>query len=422
MARRLSSETRQEIANAVGSLATIAKKYSVSIPTVSNLRKQFNTTRRHKSAMPTSTTAAMHSNFIEYRYDATRKTDIYKNNQLIHSQQKDEKGKSVKVQTKPLTIADQLADQLKKMFIVAVKNAEDLKLVPQRDPNYIYREHAQNVVADLMANDALLIAGLPGTGKTSLLEQLAALTEIPLLGVSCYEGMTVNDLIGAWKLIEGQTVWVDGPLTTAMRQGYWFIIDEFDYAEAGVLGLLNKVTQPITAASPQRKLILAEKAGEVVVAHPNFRIVATANSIGNMQKYRRMFPNTRPMNFATLDRFSIYKVDWMAKNDEVDYLCAHFKIEKEHRAYFNKFVDLADVTRQAFSRGEGEMSFPVTTRRLIKLITYLQRHSQNHSEKNLVAEDRVLDGCKEVIFSICNDVEIEALTGYVRRVFAEKRA
>jgi len=173
--------------------------------------------------------------------------------------------------------------------------------VPQVDPNYINHPWAHVVTEALEQDDAIMLLGECGTGKSSQIEQIAAALNQGYRRVNLNGQTTISDLIGQHlaKPEEG-VYWVDGIVPQAMRAGHILNLDEIDFAEPHMLAVLHGVLE---SARGGRQLVLAENGGEVVIAHPDFRVVASANSIGADAEQRGRYGGTSVMNEAFLDRF-----------------------------------------------------------------------------------------------------------------------
>ncbi len=141
----------------------------------------------------------------------------------------------------------------------------------------------------------ILLKGPTGGGKTALCRKYCAMVKRPYHRLSLNGGCTVEDLVGHWIIRSrngvAETIWIDGILTKAMRYGWVLVIDEINAAPADVLFKLNSVLDD------ERILILSEKDGEIVQAHPDFRLVATLNptELG--------YAGTNEVNEALADRF-----------------------------------------------------------------------------------------------------------------------
>src|SRR6202042_134 len=150
----------------------------------------------------------------------------------------------------------------------------DNPLVPTVNPAYLFAERFNDIIADIVENRRVMLIGHTGAGKTSLIEQVAARAQHGVVRSNMNGQTTVSDFVGFWTVKGGETMWVDGVLPTAMREGLWLIIDELDFAEPSILAVLTAVLEP------NGRLLLKEKGNEIVAAHPSFRLFATANAVG----------------------------------------------------------------------------------------------------------------------------------------------
>lgn len=131
----------------------------------------------------------------------------------------------------------------------------------------------------------LLLKGPTGCGKTRFVEYMAARTGRKLYTVACHDDLSAADLIGRYLLKGGQTVWVDGPLTRAVREGAICYLDEVVEARKDVTVVLHPLTDT-------RRTLMMDRTGEELVAPPGFMLVASYNP-GYQNVLKRMKPSTR---------------------------------------------------------------------------------------------------------------------------------
>jgi nitric oxide reductase NorQ protein len=147
----------------------------------------------------------------------------------------------------------------------------------------------------------VLLKGPTGCGKTRFVEHMAwrmyradergsrapsgGRLEVPLITVSCHEDLTANDLVGRHLLSGDSTVWVDGPLSKAVRSGAICYLDE-------VVEARKDTTVVIHSLSDHRRLLPIEKTGELLDAHPDFLLVISYNP-GYQSVLKEMKPSTR---------------------------------------------------------------------------------------------------------------------------------
>ena len=116
----------------------------------------------------------------------------------------------------------------------------------------------------------LLLKGPTGCGKTRFVAHMAARLGRPLYTVSCHDDLTAADLTGRYLLKGGDTVWVDGPLTRAVREGAICYLDEVVEARKDVTVVLHPLTD-------DRRILPLERTGELLEAPPDFMLVVSYN-------------------------------------------------------------------------------------------------------------------------------------------------
>lgn len=131
----------------------------------------------------------------------------------------------------------------------------------------------------------LLLKGPTGCGKTRFVEHMAARMDKPLYTVACHDDLSAADLIGRYLLKGGETVWVDGPLTRAVRQGGICYLDEVVEARKDVTVILHPLTDT-------RRTLMIDRTGEELVAPKEFMLVASYNP-GYQNVLKRLKPSTR---------------------------------------------------------------------------------------------------------------------------------
>jgi nitric oxide reductase NorQ protein len=131
----------------------------------------------------------------------------------------------------------------------------------------------------------LLVKGPTGCGKTRFVAHMAARLGRPLHTVSCHDDLTAADLTGRYLLKGGDTVWVDGPLTRAVREGAICYLDEIVEARKDVTVVLHPLTD-------DRRILPLERTGEVLQAPPEFMLVVSYNP-GYQNVLKNLKPSTR---------------------------------------------------------------------------------------------------------------------------------
>ncbi|WP_420131747.1 CbbQ/NirQ/NorQ/GpvN family protein [Rhodopseudomonas sp.] len=138
----------------------------------------------------------------------------------------------------------------------------------------------------------LLVKGPTGCGKTRFVAHMAARLGLPLFTVSCHDDLTAADLTGRYLLKGGETVWTDGPLTRAVRQGGICYLDEVVEARKDVAVVLHPLAD-------DRRVLPLERTGEALIAPPHFMLVVSYNP-GYQSLLKALKPSTR-QRFAAIE-------------------------------------------------------------------------------------------------------------------------
>lgn len=230
-----------------------------------------------------------------------------------------------------------------------VLSPSDKEAIPLEKKDYHFQPFLTDVIDSIHSKENVLLTGGTGVGKTTHITQLAARIDKPLLRINFNGETRMSDLIGKIQVRDGETVWVDGVLPMAMRKGYWLLLDELDFADPAVLSLLHPVLEddPI--------LVLKENSGEVLRPHENFRLFATANSIGAMSDRASSYAGTNQMNEAFLDRWQVILVDNLAAKQEIRVLKDEAPGLKAKWA--KQIVDFANQARVKDASGEQALGY-----------------------------------------------------------------
>ncbi|AME25653.1 MULTISPECIES: AAA family ATPase [Burkholderiaceae] len=229
-------------------------------------------------------------------------------------------------------------------------------LVPRLNPAYLFPGRFADILQDIVENRRVMLIGHTGAGKTSLIEQVAARSQHGVLRANMNGQTTIGDFVGFWTVKGGETLWVDGVLPTAMREGLWLVVDEIDFAEPSILAVLTAVLEP------HGRLLLKEKGNELVAPHASFRLFATANAVGAMSVYRHLYQGANLMNEAFLDRWRVYLMDYLSPKEEAEVLMRTLGA-RITPPMANTLAAIAADCRAAFAREDLASAF--STRRLL---------------------------------------------------------
>ena len=242
---------------------------------------------------------------------------------------------------------------------VAKTKSTTISLIPKSDPQYVSWGHFKDIKTIISSKIfyPVFVTGLSGNGKTSMIHEVCAKLKRDLVRVNITVETDEDDLLGGFRLVDGETVWQDGPIINAMRRGSIALVDEIDLASHKIMCL-----QPVLEGKP----IYLKKINEVVYPEPGFNVIATANTKGKGSDDGR-FIGTNILNEAFLDRFSAtFYQEYPTTKMEAKILSKQFKMyELTEDDFVDKLVRWADVIRRSFK--EGAVDEIVTTRRLIDI-------------------------------------------------------
>jgi cobaltochelatase CobS len=240
----------------------------------------------------------------------------------------------------------------------------EIGLVPQPIPGYnlkawrgvcecggvVLEQDADDMDCLLDAGLPILLSGPPSVGKTSLAQELCARRRRKMIRFNGQRDATALDFVGCYEAKGGETVWVDGPLVQAMRKGAVLVVDEADHLPSQVASMLHSVLEP------GGRLVITSHGGEVVVPHDNFRIIATANTLGHGDDTGN-HSAAQVQDHAFLDRFKVcVQVGWPKPAAERAML-RKLGMKKEPAELL---VRCATATRKA--QDTGDLQYPITLR------------------------------------------------------------
>lgn len=233
-------------------------------------------------------------------------------------------------------------------------------LVPEKDPLYVPFGHAK-MIRDVLKSKMfypLYITGLSGNGKTFGVEQACASVNREVIRINFTVETDEDDLIGGFRLVDGETKFFKGPVIKAMELGAVLLCDEIDLANPAKVMCL----QPIL----EGKGYFIKKTGEYVRPAAGFTVVATANTKGKGSEDGR-FIGTNVMNEAFLERFPItIEQEYPSVNVEKKILQNVFSsLDINDSEFVNKLVDWADIIRKTFY--DGGVDEIISTRRLVHI-------------------------------------------------------
>ena len=238
-------------------------------------------------------------------------------------------------------------------------------LVPVKDSVYVKTGHHADITKVIKSEQffPIFITGPSGNGKSMTVVQACAGLNRELVRINVTAGTDEDDLIGSFRLVDGDTVWQDGPIVEAMVRGAVVLIDEIDMLNP------NRAASLFTAL--EGKGVFIKKIGRLVEPKKGFNIIATANTKGKGSDDGR-YMGTNVLNEAFLERFPItLEFDYTTKANEKKILAnvlttLNYKVEGDLKQFAEDLVEWAAITRKTFD--EGAVDELISTRRLVHII------------------------------------------------------
>ena len=233
-------------------------------------------------------------------------------------------------------------------------------LIPTKDKNYVPFGSFTDLkkVISSKIYYPIFITGLSGNGKTFGVEQACAAAGRELIRVNITIETDEDDLIGGFRLVDGNTVWHNGPVIEALERGAVLLLDEIDLASNKILCLQSIL---------EGKGVFLKKIGKYVQPAPGFTVVATANTKGKGSEDGR-FIGTNVLNEAFLERFPItFEQEYPTQKIEAKMLnnyCSELDCCDDK--YITNLCTWAEIIRKTFA--DGGVDEVISTRRLVHII------------------------------------------------------
>jgi hypothetical protein len=242
---------------------------------------------------------------------------------------------------------------------IGVMDQQD-SYIPGKFPGYVSWGNF-NTVKDVIKSGIfypMFITGLSGNGKTLMVKEVCAKLKREYVRANITIETDEDDLIGGFRLLNGETVWHDGPVVTAMKRGAVLLLDEIDLASNKIMAL-----QPVLEGSS----IYLKKIGKWVHPAEGFTVIATANTKGQGSDDGR-FIGTNVLNEAFLERFPV-TIEQSYPTASMEQKIVNNEMSKhgiEDKVFAENLVKWADVIRKTFY--EGGCDEVISTRRLVHIV------------------------------------------------------
>ena len=238
--------------------------------------------------------------------------------------------------------------------------AAEQNLVPEKDNTFIKFGNftdIKNIIKSKLFYPTF-VTGLSGNGKTFSVEQACAQLKRELIRVNITIETDEDDLIGGFRLVDGATVWHDGPVIQALNRGAVLLLDEVDLASNKILCL-----QSILEGNG----VFLKKIGRFVKPTRGFNVIATANTKGKGSDDGR-FIGTNVLNEAFLERFPVtLEQDYPGPATEQKILMnVADSVGVNDPQFCQRLCDWSDIIRKTFY--DGGIEDLISTRRLVHIV------------------------------------------------------
>ena len=259
-----------------------------------------------------------------------------------------------------LTAVEQLEQTYNKPAVEPVTVQEDPSFIPAKDSTFVPFGNFSDLKKIVSSRQyyPIFITGLSGNGKTFGVEQACAQLKRELIRVNITIETDEDDLIGGFRLVNGETVWHDGPVVQALNRGAILLLDEIDLASNKILCLQSVL---------EGKGVFLKKIGKYVKPANGFNVVATANTKGKGSDDGR-FIGTNVLNEAFLERFPVtFEQAYPSPKVETAILKKASESLNSYDAEFvERLVAWAEIIRKTFY--DGGVDEVISTRRLVHII------------------------------------------------------
>ena len=233
--------------------------------------------------------------------------------------------------------------------------AVEQNLIPEKDDIFVPFGNFNDIKKIIKSNlfYPTFITGLSGNGKTVCVEQVCAQLKRELIRVNITIETDEDDLIGGFRLVNGETVWHNGPVIEALERGAVLLLDEVDLASNKILCLQSIL---------EGKGVFLKKIGKFIHPKQGFNVIATANTKGKGSDDGR-FIGTNILNEAFLERFCVtFEQSYPTPTTEAKILSKICDDDK----FVSHLVDWADIIRKTFY--DGGIDEVISTRRLVHIV------------------------------------------------------
>ena len=275
--------------------------------------------------------------------------------------------------------------------------AVEQNLIPEKDDTFVKFGNFNDIKKIIQSRlfYPTFITGLSGNGKTFSVEQSCAQLKRELIRVNITIETDEDDLIGGFRLVDGNTAWHNGPVIEALERGAILLLDEIDLASNKILCLQSIL---------EGKGVFLKKIGKWVKPAAGFNVIATANTKGKGSDDGR-FIGTNVLNEAFLERFPVtFEQQYPTAQIEQKILEGiALDIGVEDRDFCKRLCDWSDVIRKTFY--DGGIEEIISTRRLVHIVRAYSIF-QDKAKAIQVCLNRFDDETKQAFLELYDKIDV----------------
>jgi hypothetical protein len=298
-----------------------------------------------------------------------------------------------------LEVTQERVEEIERSFQnVSVLPEVHQNLIPDKDDTFVKFGNFNDIKRIIQSRlfYPTFITGLSGNGKTFSVEQACAQLKRELIRVNITIETDEDDLIGGFRLVNGETAWHNGPVIEALERGAVLLLDEIDLASNKILCLQSVL---------EGKGVFLKKIGKFVKPSEGFNVIATANTKGKGSDDGR-FIGTNVLNEAFLERFPVtLEQSYPAPATEQKILEGiALDLGVEDRDFCKRLVDWGDIIRKTFY--DGGIEEIISTRRLVHIIRAYSIF-QDKAKAIQVCVNRFDDETKQAFLELYDKVDAD---------------
>ena len=298
-----------------------------------------------------------------------------------------------------LEVTPQKVQEMERSFQnVSILPEHHQNLIPEKDDTFVKFGNFNDVKKIIQSRlfYPTFITGLSGNGKTFSVEQACSQLNREMIRVNVTIETDEDDLIGGFRLVNGETAWHNGPVIEALERGAILLLDEIDLASNKILCLQSVL---------EGKGVFLKKIGKFVKPAPGFNVIATANTKGKGSEDGR-FIGTNVLNEAFLERFPVtFEQSYPSPATEQKILEGiALDLGVKDRDFCKRLCDWGDIIRKTFY--DGGIEEIISTRRLVHIIRAYSIF-QDKAKAIQVCVNRFDDETKQAFLELYDKVDAD---------------